>query len=259
MTDIVEDFLIEWFWYSVAWSRFGDACRELTDLEPEEASPTERQALVDETCRLAVIVSDESEPMLELGQKVIDDLEKHDRDDDFLNAVAQIINTIQSCHERADSYLKEIANLRVGGQPRTPRRPRVANPYLPVIRSRMEALDGTIVDPGRIREFETDEEEIEEDVIDEEEEIDEDSDDNSEEDGQITEEESSDESEDTSTNPLADETEQILSGPGSSSNEEEESESSETESRVMGRNRRSILAHVRGRRKKQKDEGDGDE
>lgn len=296
MTDIVDKFLTEWFWYSVAWSRFGDACRELADLEPEEASPSERQALVDETCRLAVIVSDESDPMIELGQNMIEELGKHDRNDDFLNAVAQIINTVASYRERADSYLKEIANLRVGGQPRTPRRPRVANPFLPIIRSRAESEDERIIiDPGRIEDDESDEEESDVDFFVEEEE-------DAEEDGNTAEAPAPDqtESDDSegkgSSNPLADETEMILAGgvPKSEEEESDEEESSdesdgegspnpladetdeiitgipkseedtdlaETEVRMMGRNRRSILDHIRGRKKrnKGKEGSDGDE
>lgn len=131
MSDIVSDFLQAYFRYSVGQRAFEDICRQMVecvgDLE-------ERQQLVDESCRLAIFVSDCSEELEEISIHLINELQdEEDRDDDFLNDVALSINQVIEDRARANSYTNQVTYLRIGGTPRKPRRPRVANPFIPII------------------------------------------------------------------------------------------------------------------------------
>jgi len=107
----------------------------------------ERQQLVDESCRLAIYVSDTSEELESLSMELINELQdEEDRDDDFLNDVALCVNQVIEDRARANSYTNQVTYLRIGGTPRKPRMPRVANPFVPLVQEQAdpsEIEDGT--------------------------------------------------------------------------------------------------------------------
>jgi len=221
--DLVYEYLLAYYWHGVSDRNLKDLCRELVELEPEEASPDERQKMVDEACRVAVLASDEAEKFEDIANQLKAELSKHDGDDDFLDSIDFMLNAVAEDGERANSFTKEVTNLNLGGEPRTPRKPRVANPFLPIIRAGREAED-EVPDDEIIEEI-ADEIEEDEDETGADEESSEDgdteSDGDSEEDpeGEADEneteagEESSEEGKNGKPfNPLADESERILNG-----------------------------------------------
>ena len=141
MRDLVYEYLLAYYWHGVSDRNLKDLCRELIELEPEEASPDERQKMVDEACRVAVLASDEAEKFEDIANQLKAELSKHEGDDDFLDSIDFMLNAVTEDGERANSFTKEVTNLNLGGEPRTPRKPRVANPFLPIIRARREAED----------------------------------------------------------------------------------------------------------------------
>lgn len=141
---IVDDFLNLYFRFAVGQRAFEDVCRQMAECTGDI---NERQQLVDESCRLAIYVSDTSEELESLSMDLINELQdEEDRDDDFLNDVALCVNQVIEDRARANSYTNQVTYLRIGGTPRKPRMPRVANPFVPLVQEQAdpsEIEDGT--------------------------------------------------------------------------------------------------------------------
>ena len=141
---IVDDFLNLYFRFAVGQRAFEDVCRQMAECTGDI---NERQQLVDESCRLAIYVSDTSEELESLSMELINELQdEEDRDDDFLNDVALCVNQVIEDRARANSYTNQVTYLRIGGTPRKPRMPRVANPFVPLVQEQAdpsEIEDGT--------------------------------------------------------------------------------------------------------------------
>ena len=139
MTDIVDRYLMAYFRYSVGQRAFEDVCRQIVECTGDA---DERSQLVDESCRLAIFVSDTSEELEELSLELINELQdEEDRDDDLLNDVTLAINHATEDRARANSYTNQVTYLRIGGTPRKPRKPRVANPFVPLIEDDTDVVD----------------------------------------------------------------------------------------------------------------------
>ena len=123
----LDEFYEAYLHYSVSQRLFEDRCRQLTECNGTVA---ERQALVDETLRLAMCVTNNVIDLEPLLSEAADELRNDGGDRDILKALSLISNSIREDRDRADSYTLFVTARRSGNTVRRPRKPRVANPFV---------------------------------------------------------------------------------------------------------------------------------
>ena len=126
----VAEFYAAHLHYSVALRLFEDTCRQLRDCG---GTVEERQALVDETLRLAVCVSDRIDEVEDMAPGILEGLQESGEDPSLAEAIPLIINQAAEDRRRVESYTKFITSRRIGQFDRMPRRPKVANPFLFIV------------------------------------------------------------------------------------------------------------------------------
>ncbi|MBE6518288.1 MAG: hypothetical protein E7Z70_01920 [Thermoplasmata archaeon] len=123
----LEEFYDSYLHYSVAQRLFEDTCRQLRDCK---GTLDERQALVDETLRLAMCVTDNVDETEGLIADTIEFIQSEDGDPDLLEAISLISNNLKEDRARANSYSNFITYRRIGNYERKPRKPQIANPFV---------------------------------------------------------------------------------------------------------------------------------
>lgn len=127
---VLDEFYESYLHYTVAQRLFEDRCRELIGFA---GSPDERQSLVDETLRLAMCVSDNIDDTEALLSEAVRFLHSKKADGDVLKAMSYIANNLKEDRARASSYSNFVTYRRIGNRTRKPRKPQIANPFLPII------------------------------------------------------------------------------------------------------------------------------
>ena len=152
MTDIIGEFLTAYLHYSVAQRLFEDTCRQM--VSTSKGSPEERQALVDETLRLAICVSDNIDDVEGMLQETVEFIKENEELEDLMDAIQLITNNLKEDRARANSYSNFITYRRIGSKERKPRRPQVANPFVPIVKEEeYEEDDEDITDDVTIEEI----------------------------------------------------------------------------------------------------------
>lgn len=126
---VLDEFYDSYLHYSVAQRLFEDTCRQLRDCKGTVA---ERQALVDETLRLAMCVSDNIDETEGLIADTLEFIQTDGGDPDMLDAISLIANNLKEDRARANSYSNFITYRRLGNRDRKPRKPQIANPFVPL-------------------------------------------------------------------------------------------------------------------------------
>lgn len=126
----LEEFYESYLHYSVAQRLFEDTCRQLVGFK---GSVDERQQLVDETLRLAICVSDNIDDTESLIPDVLEYLHSENGDPDIIHAISLITNNLKEDRARANSYSNFVTYRRIGNRARKPRRPQIANPFIPIV------------------------------------------------------------------------------------------------------------------------------
>jgi len=154
---VLEEFYDSYLHYSVAQRLFEDTCRQLRDCK---GTLDERQALVDETLRLAMCVTDNVDETEGLIADTIEFIQSETGDPDLLQAISLISNNLKEDRARANSYSNFITYRRIGNYDRKPRKPQIANPF--TFLTDDEPVEAIVVppmdihpDPGPISEDET--------------------------------------------------------------------------------------------------------
>ena len=129
-SSIHQRFFESYLHYSVAQRLFEDTCRQLRDCK---GTLDERQALVDETLRLAMCVSDNIDETEGLLADTLEELQSKGYRKDIMDALPLISNNLKEDRARANSYSNYITYRRIGNMERRPRRPQVANPFIPLV------------------------------------------------------------------------------------------------------------------------------
>ena len=142
----LEEFYEAYLHYSVSQRLFEDRCRQLTECDGTVA---ERQALVDETLRLAMCVTNNVIDLEPLLSETADELRNGDGDRDILKALSLISNSIREDRDRADSYSLFVTARRSGNTVRRPRKPRVANPFV-YVEEESEDEEEEVVTPAHV-------------------------------------------------------------------------------------------------------------
>ena len=124
---VLDDFYESYLHYAVAQRLFEDTCRQLTECR---GSPSERQALVDETLRLAMCVTDNVIDTESLIADTVEFVQSNGGNPELLEAVSYITNNLREDRDRADNYSLFVTARRSGNTVRKPRKPRVANPFV---------------------------------------------------------------------------------------------------------------------------------
>ena len=124
---VLDEFFDSYLHYSVSQRLFEDRCRQLTECR---GSVEERQALVDETLRLATCVSGNANDTESLIADTVEFIQNNGGDPDLLEAISLITNNLKEDRARADDYNISVSGLRIGNTARRPRRPQVANPFV---------------------------------------------------------------------------------------------------------------------------------
>ena len=127
---ILDEFYVSYLHYSVSQRLFEDRCRQLIGFK---GNVDERQALVDETLRLAMCISDNIDDTEESIPEVLDYLHDNGGDPDIIQAISFIANNLKEDRARANSYSNFVTYRRIGNRTRKPRKPQVANPFIPII------------------------------------------------------------------------------------------------------------------------------
>lgn len=127
---VLDEFYESHLHYSVSQRLFEDRCRQLMGFK---GNVDERQALVDETLRLAICVSDNIDDTEGLIPDVLDHLRDTGGDPDLVQAISFIANNLNEDRARANSYSNFVTYRRIGNRTRKPRRPQVANPFIPIV------------------------------------------------------------------------------------------------------------------------------
>lgn len=200
----LDDFYASYLHYTVAQRLFEDTCRQLITFR---GNLEERQAMVDETLRLSMCVTDNIDETEGLMADAIEYIQSETGDAGLLEALSLIANNLKEDRARANSYSNYVTYRRIGNRARRPRKPQVANPFVPILDDE-GPVESAVIPPTEVQ---PDPEPPTEDIPENEEpkepsdgtEPDEDgSPDPSAEDGD----------ESTSANPLAEEAERILRG-----------------------------------------------
>ena len=124
---VLDEFFDSYLHYSVSQRLFEDRCRQLTECR---GSVEERQALMDETLRLATCVSGNANDTESLIADTVEFIQNNGGDPDLLEAISLITNNLKEDRARADDYNISVSGLRIGNTARRPRRPQVANPFV---------------------------------------------------------------------------------------------------------------------------------
>ena len=124
---VLDEFFDSYLHYSVSQRLFEDRCRQLTECR---GSVEERQALVDETLRLATCVSGNANDTESLIADTVEFIQNNGGDPDLLEAISLITNNLKEDRARADDYNISVSGLRIGNTARRPRKPQVANPFV---------------------------------------------------------------------------------------------------------------------------------
>lgn len=127
---VLDEFYVSHLHYSVSQRLFEDRCRQLVGFK---GNVDERQALVDETLRLAICVSDNIDDTEGMIPDVLDHLHDNGGDSDLIQAISFIANNLKEDRARANSYSNFVTYRRIGNRTRKPRKPQVANPFIPII------------------------------------------------------------------------------------------------------------------------------
>ena len=170
----LDEFYEAYLHYSVSQRLFEDRCRQLTECT---GTVTERQALVDETLRLAMCVTNNVIDLEPLLSEAADELRNDGGDRDLLKALSLISNSVREDRDRADSYTLFVTARRSGNTVRRPRKPRVANPFVYVEELEDEEEEAVTPAPAHVPAGEkpkpvvpVEEPEVQEDPIEEDEE-----------------------------------------------------------------------------------------
>lgn len=127
---ILDEFYESYLHYTVSQRLFEDRCRQLIGFKGDVDA---RQALVDETLRLAICVSDNIDDTEGMIPDVLDHLQDNDGDPDLMKAISYIANNLKEDRARANSYSSFVTYRRIGNRTRKPRRPQIANPFVPLV------------------------------------------------------------------------------------------------------------------------------
>lgn len=127
---VLEEFYESYLHYTVAQRLFEDRCRQLIGFK---GGVDERQALVDETLRLAICVSDNVDDTEALIPDTLSYLNSVKADPDISQAVTLVANNLKEDRARANSYSNFVTYRRIGNRTRKPRRPQIANPFVPLV------------------------------------------------------------------------------------------------------------------------------
>ena len=127
---ILDEFYESYLHYTVSQRLFEDRCRQLIGFKGDVDA---RQALVDETLRLAICVSDNIDDTEGMIPDVLDHLQDNDGDLDLIKAISYIANNLKEDRARANSYSSFVTYRRIGNRTRKPRRPQIANPFVPLV------------------------------------------------------------------------------------------------------------------------------
>ncbi len=129
------EFMEFYLHYTVSYKLFLDICRQIRD---SKGSVEERQKLVDESLRIALTVIDNiNEVEARLGGAV-ESIQSGDAEasEDMLDAISYIPNNLKEERARVDEYSRYITAKRLSGTERKPRKPQVANPFMPIAEAR---------------------------------------------------------------------------------------------------------------------------
>lgn len=103
----LSEFLVSYLHYSVSQRLFSDRCRQLIGFEGKEG---ERKALIDETLRLSVCVSDNAGILEGTIPGLMGHLQNEDDDDGLTGTVPFIINFLAEDRERAKTYCDQCSS-----------------------------------------------------------------------------------------------------------------------------------------------------
>ena len=139
---VKEEFFESFFHYSMAHRLFTDAGKQICE---GKGTPEERQALVNESLRLSLIVSDYANETESLIPDTIEFVQTEMGDLDLVDAVSRAANIIKEDRAQANDYYLSISSMRMGNGFRKPRRPQIANPfvYVPEEEAVEEAVEET--------------------------------------------------------------------------------------------------------------------
>lgn len=124
---VKEEFFESFFHYSMAHRLFTDAGKQICE---GKGTPEERQALVNESLRLSLIVSDYANETESLIPDTIEFVQTEMGDLDLVDAVSRAANIIKEDRAQANDYYLSISSMRMGNGFRKPRRPQIANPFV---------------------------------------------------------------------------------------------------------------------------------
>ena len=124
---VKEEFFESFFHYSMAHRLFTDAGKQICE---GKGTPEERQALVNESLRLSLIVSDYANETESLIPDTIEFVQTEMGDLDLVDAVSRAANIIKEDRAQANDYYLSISSIRMGNGFRKPRRPQIANPFV---------------------------------------------------------------------------------------------------------------------------------
>ena len=123
----LEDFYSSYLHYTVAQRLFEDTCRQLISFK---GGLEERQAMVDETLRLSMCVTDNIDETEGLMADAIEQIQSDEGDGDLIEALSLIANNLKEDRARADNYSLFVTARRTGNTTRRPRKPQIANPFV---------------------------------------------------------------------------------------------------------------------------------
>ena len=155
---VKEEFFESFFHYSMAHRLFTDAGKQICE---GKGTPEERQALVNESLRLSLIVSDYANETESLIPDTIEFVQTEMGDLDLVDAVSRAANIIKEDRAQANDYYLSISSMRMGNGFRKPRRPQIANPfvYVPEEESEEEGEEETDAEvPDEVQEEDSSEE-----------------------------------------------------------------------------------------------------
>lgn len=138
----LDEFYESYLHYTVAQRLFEDTCRQLIGFK---GSIDERQQLVDETLRLAICVSDNIDDTESMIPDVLEYLHSKNGDPDIVHAISLITNNLKEDRARANSYSNFVTYRRIGNCTRKPRRPQVANPFMPIVDD--DSVEAIVIPP----------------------------------------------------------------------------------------------------------------
>ena len=163
---ILDEFYESYLHYTVSQRLFEDRSRQLIGFKGDVDA---RQALVDETLRLAICVSDNIDDTEGMIPDVLDHLQDNDGDPDLIKAISYIANNLKEDRARANSYSSFVTYRRIGNRTRKPRRPQLANPFVPLVDDDgpVEAIVITPTDDGIEEELEEEPEDVSDSAFDE--------------------------------------------------------------------------------------------